>query len=462
MIRVLVKQSIGLISGAAVALAVVLAGPNAAARWLDAPAETGASAVMASAPVAPVLHYQGRLLDPTTGQPKPDGSYPASFRIYNVATGGSPLWTETKSIVISRGLFSTLLGDTTALDLSHFDGRELYLGVSVGSDPEAEPRQRIAFVAYALYAADADTLDGQDAAAFAPASHPHDGSAVTSGTIAEARIDPAIARDGEIVPAVLAADGAGSGLDADLLDGQNADAFATAGHRHSSLDAPDGNPQNALQVNNAGDVGIGTTTPSAKLDVVGTIEARGYAGSSTITTFSVPADLEIVMEPTDNPSIASAFDVFKTSGSPIFSLSEAGNLFVRGNFMASGSKNAVVSTSDGERLLYAEEAAEVWFTDYGFGRLNQGVALIPVEPIFAQTVNLSQPYHVFVQAYGNAELYVANRTPTGFEVRLREGDPNAEFSYRIAAKRLGYEAQRLQLTTPPTEMGQPEQSTQAE
>jgi len=112
--------------------------------------------------------------------------------------------------------------------------------------------------------------------------------------------------------------------------------------------------------------------------------------------------------------------------------------------VASGSKSAVVRTNDGSRLLYTEESTEVWFTDYGFGKLQNGAAVVTIDPLFAQTVNLNEPYHVFVQAYGNASLYVTNRTPTSFEVRLHDGDPNVEFSYRIVAKRLGYEDQRLE------------------
>jgi hypothetical protein len=232
MIRLLAKQVVGLIVGAAVALALALAVPTAAARWLAAPAAAPAANVVAAAPVAPMLHYQGRLLDPTTGQAKADGAYAVVFRLYGTATGGSPLWVESKSVTVSRGLFATLLGDTTALDLAQFDGRELYLGVTVGSDPEAQPRQRIAFVAYALYAANAHTLAGKSAAEFAAASHSHDGSAITSGIIAEARIDPAIARDSEIVPAVSAS-------------GQ----FASATHDHD-----------ATYVNLAGDTMTGELT----------------------------------------------------------------------------------------------------------------------------------------------------------------------------------------------------------
>jgi hypothetical protein len=50
---------------------------------------------------------------------------------------------------------------------------------------------------------------------------------------------------------------------------------------------------------------------------------------------------------------------------------------------------------------------------------------------------------VFLQAYGDADLYVASRGGEGFEVRVREGDPYVEFSYRLMAKRLGYENERL-------------------
>ena len=67
-----------------------------------------------------------------------------------------------------------------------------------------------------------------------------------------------------------------------------------------------------------------------------------------------------------------------------------------------------------------------------------------LDPAFAQTIAVDEPYHVFVQSYRDAELYVRQRTPLGFEVALRAGDPNAEFSYRVVAKRLGFEAKRLE------------------
>jgi hypothetical protein len=114
--------------------------------------------------------------------------------------------------------------------------------------------------------------------------------------------------------------------------------------------------------------------------------------------------------------------------------------------VVSGTKNAVVRTGDGSRLMYSEESTAVWFTDYGFGQLNDGVAVVRINPIFAQTVNLEEPYHVFLEEYGDAELYVSQRTPEWFEVRLghQRGDRNVAFSYRLVAMRLGFEDQYME------------------
>jgi len=109
-----------------------------------------------------------------------------------------------------------------------------------------------------------------------------------------------------------------------------------------------------------------------------------------------------------------------------------------------GFKSAVVPTNQGSRLLYCEESTEVWFSDHGFGRLQKGSTVVEIDPLFAQTVDLDQPYHVFIQVYGDADVYVSGRTADHFKVHLRDGDPNVEFSYRLMAKRAGYEKMRLE------------------
>ena len=102
---------------------------------------------IASADVPRKISYQGVLTD-GAGTPVTDGNYDITFKIYNVDTGGSALWTETNSVGVSGGIFNTLLGSVTPLDLP-FD-TEYWLGVSVGGGAELSPRRRLTSVPYAL------------------------------------------------------------------------------------------------------------------------------------------------------------------------------------------------------------------------------------------------------------------------------------------------------------------------
>ena len=220
--------------------------------------------------VPPLLQYQGRLTDPDTGEPVDDGSHTMVFRLYSTASGTSDLWTETKDVSVEDGVFSTTLGDVTALDPGLFNGQALWLGITVGADAEATPRQRILPVAYAMGlvpgaqisttsssaafmvsnagAGDAVQIDGTTtlngdlsvSGSLSGGDHNHDGDDITSGTVDEPRIDPQIARDDEIMPMVLSNDGAGSGLDADTLDGQDSGDFAPTDHLHSGADITSG------------------------------------------------------------------------------------------------------------------------------------------------------------------------------------------------------------------------------
>ncbi len=121
-----------------------------------------------------------------------------------------------------------------------------------------------------------------------------------------------------------------------------------------------------------------------------------------------------------------------------------GDLLVTGNQVVQGAKNAVVPTRSGMRLVYSEESSEVWFSDYGTARLTGDELFIPVDSVFAQTVSLKRGYHVFVEAYGPADLYVSERGARGFRVKARRaGAAGTEFSYRLVARRAGFEDRRL-------------------
>jgi hypothetical protein len=96
-----------------------------------------------------MLQYQGRLTNPSTGQPVADDTYAVTFNLYTDSSG-PVVWTETKNVSVAGGLFSTLVGDITPLPQSLLNGQELWLGIKVRDDPEAIPRQTIFPVAYAM------------------------------------------------------------------------------------------------------------------------------------------------------------------------------------------------------------------------------------------------------------------------------------------------------------------------
>jgi len=124
-----------------------------------------------------------------------------------------------------------------------------------------------------------------------------------------------------------------------------------------------------------------------------------------------------------------------------------------GGLGGTGLKTSIVETPGyGWRHLYSMESPDVLFEDVGTAQLVNGAAVVPIEPIFAQTVNLEQPYQVFLTPQGSyCALYVAEKTPTSFTVRAQEGAScDIAFDYRIVAKRLGYEDVRLAPAADPT------------
>jgi hypothetical protein len=125
--------------------------------------------------------------------------------------------------------------------------------------------------------------------------------------------------------------------------------------------------------------------------------------------------------------------------------------YFSGDMTATGTKSAAVKVNNGEyRLLYAMESPENWFEDFGEGQLVNGRALVQIDPMFAQSVNTSVKYHVFLTPQDEPlTLAVANRTATSFEVRGPAGS-NISFSYRIVAKRKGYEDLRMAKMLGPT------------
>jgi hypothetical protein len=108
-------------------------------------------------PAAPAeVPLQGVLTD-ANGVPL-DGNADVTFSIYDMQSGGTALWSETRTVAVDNGLFTVYLGQVNAIDLTWFrDHGDLWLGIRVGADLEMS-RIKLGsapFSAYAEYTGDA-------------------------------------------------------------------------------------------------------------------------------------------------------------------------------------------------------------------------------------------------------------------------------------------------------------------
>ena len=208
------------------------------------------------------MNYQGYLTD-DAGVPL-TGAYDVVFRLYDV--GNTLLWEETHGgVQVSEGLFTVLLGGTTALDptILGADGVELEMEV----DTEIlNPRVPVVAVGYSIVAALAESvgLDGVDSAAIRDDSIV-DADINTVAGIAPSKLGNAGANAGD----VLRWNGASWGPVADLtavtagtgLTGGGAAGAITLGHAAHTGDVTGAD---ALTV-----VGIRGRTVSAGVPSVG-------------------------------------------------------------------------------------------------------------------------------------------------------------------------------------------------
>jgi hypothetical protein len=136
------------------------------------------------------------------------------------------------------------------------------------------------------------------------------------------------------------------------------------------------------------------------------------------------------------------FKVFKAS-TPDGSCGIGGG----GTLTCTGQVKTLATTGGGTRTVetYSTQSAENWMEDYGTGVMERGVAVVKIDPAFADTVSATEEYHIFLTPNGDSKgLYVINKTAASFEVRESGGGVSSlKFDYKIVAKRRGYEGQRL-------------------
>ncbi len=102
----------------------------------------------------PTISYQGFIQN--NGTPV-NGSTTLKILIYDVATGGSPFYTETQTVNVANGIFNVMIGAVTPLQPALDFTKQYYLALSINGGAELTPRSLVSFSPYAFRALNADT-----------------------------------------------------------------------------------------------------------------------------------------------------------------------------------------------------------------------------------------------------------------------------------------------------------------
>ncbi|MBL8958158.1 MAG: hypothetical protein JNK82_45720 [Myxococcaceae bacterium] len=101
------------------------------------------------------------------------GAHTLVVRLFDAATGGTAVWTETYTgHPVNDGVVSATLGSMTPLTSTLFDSGALFVEVTVDATT-LSPRLQLVSAPFAIRAASADRLGTNVASDFAPSSHTH-------------------------------------------------------------------------------------------------------------------------------------------------------------------------------------------------------------------------------------------------------------------------------------------------
>ena len=192
-----------------------------------------------------------------------------TFTLYNDQNGQGVVWQETQNLRLdSSGRFSALLGATNEAGLPQeifSAGEARWLGIRPDGQAE-QPRILLLSVAYALKAADAETLGGKPASAFvlADSASQYQSAQSVSGALAGAessqRGPQVLNQSASALPLLVSPQTACSSI--------TSDGTATANQLAKFTGACV--IENSAIFESGGNVGIGNTSPAGMLDVTGT------------------------------------------------------------------------------------------------------------------------------------------------------------------------------------------------
>ncbi|HUS19678.1 MAG TPA: hypothetical protein VMZ25_08505 [Terriglobales bacterium] len=217
----------------------------------------------AAKPIVPRLVKFGGGLKDITGAAR-TGTVALTFSLYREATGGAPLWQETQNLQLdAQGRYNVMLGAGLPLPAEIFTTNEArWLGVQVLADSEPEqPRVLLVSVPYALKSQDAETLGGLPASAY-----------VRSDTI-KGMLDASVSQRLTNTRTQAASRSIDTGI-VSSSSGGTADSLPKFSATDTLVDSiiTEKLVGSDLRVG----IGLGATSPSAKLHINGRMVADGF------------------------------------------------------------------------------------------------------------------------------------------------------------------------------------------
>ncbi len=350
---------------------------------------------LVSAEIPQMISYQGKVTD-ASGTPVADGNYPMRFRIYDAATGGTPLWDSgDRTVAVSGGVFSVLLGQSPQPAIGLAFDADYWLEVTFNGVVQS-PRQRLASVGYAYMAS--GLVPGTEVS-----------GSVTSSPYA----------------AIKAANTATTGVTYGIWgESSSTSGRGVCGVASATTGTTYGVYGGSSSTSGRGVYGWASATTGTTYGVYGgssSTSGRGVYGSASATS-------------------GVAVGVYgRTSSTTGF------GVYYSGGLAGTGTKSCVVKTSKGPTLMYCQESPENWFEDFGEGTLVNGRAHIELDPLFLETVTIDEanPMKVFVTPGGRLGAWWVEKATTSFDLVAPEALDGTRFDYRVVAKRKGYETKRL-------------------
>jgi hypothetical protein len=253
-----------------------------------APGNPQVSGVPAAAAQVPrLVKFSGAVKD-AGGKPV-SGMAGIAFALYQDQQGGTPLWIENQNVQPdATGHYTVWLGATKndGVPVELFaSGQARWLGVQVEGQPE-QARVLLAAVPYALKAGDADTLGGRPASAYLLASPPTLVPAQGSSVTAQPAQSPNSAS--AMTAAAVAPD-------------------ATTTNYIAKFINTTGGVGNSVMYQKGSNIGVGTKTPAATLEVNGKAQVDG---GSILASGGVP----VIQFPTASNNFSAGLSALANPG----------------------------------------------------------------------------------------------------------------------------------------------------